>query len=208
MPSNRPPPFKFRIAGIAIRYRLDGPGIVSRWKRDFRTCPDRPWGPPSLLYNGYRVISRVNRPGRGVESPTHLTPRLKKEQNYTSTPTLSHRGLLQGELSPFTFIPNHNPVCASPLNHTCYLPNPSHSSWFYHPNNIWLAVQAITLLFMQLPPLPCHLVSLRTTYLPSAPYSTYVLPSKWKTEFHIRIKQQAKKSPTHQPFTRVLLWKR
>jgi hypothetical protein len=20
----------------------------------FRTCPDRPWGPPSLLYNGYR----------------------------------------------------------------------------------------------------------------------------------------------------------
>jgi hypothetical protein len=23
----------------------------------FRTCPDRPWGPPSLLYNGYRVFS-------------------------------------------------------------------------------------------------------------------------------------------------------
>jgi hypothetical protein len=22
----------------------------------FRTCPDRPWGPPSLLYNGYRVF--------------------------------------------------------------------------------------------------------------------------------------------------------
>ena len=21
----------------------------------FRTCPDWPWGPPSLLYNGYRV---------------------------------------------------------------------------------------------------------------------------------------------------------
>ena len=26
----------------------------SWWMRDFRTCPDRPWGPPSLLYNGYR----------------------------------------------------------------------------------------------------------------------------------------------------------
>ena len=24
--------------------------------RFFRTCPDRPWGPPSLLYNGYRVF--------------------------------------------------------------------------------------------------------------------------------------------------------
>jgi len=22
----------------------------------FRTCPDLPWGPPSLLYNGYRVF--------------------------------------------------------------------------------------------------------------------------------------------------------
>jgi len=22
----------------------------------FRTYPDRPWGPPSLLYNGYRVF--------------------------------------------------------------------------------------------------------------------------------------------------------
>jgi len=24
----------------------------------FRTCPDRPWGPPSFLYNGYRVFPR------------------------------------------------------------------------------------------------------------------------------------------------------
>ena len=24
----------------------------------FRTSPDRPWGPPSLLYNGYRVSFR------------------------------------------------------------------------------------------------------------------------------------------------------
>jgi len=32
----------------------------------FRSCPDRPWGPPSLLYNGYRVtFPGVKRPGRG-----------------------------------------------------------------------------------------------------------------------------------------------
>jgi hypothetical protein len=36
--------------GIATRYELDGPGIEFRWG------PDRPWGLPSLLYNGYRVI--------------------------------------------------------------------------------------------------------------------------------------------------------
>jgi hypothetical protein len=37
----------------------------------FPACPDRPWSPPSLLYNGYRVsFLGVNRPGRGVEHPT------------------------------------------------------------------------------------------------------------------------------------------
>jgi len=35
--------------GIATAYGLDGPRTESRWGRDFRTCPDRPWGPPSLL---------------------------------------------------------------------------------------------------------------------------------------------------------------
>ena len=42
--------------GIATRYGLDGPGIESRLGKIFRTRPDRPWGPPSLLYNGYRVF--------------------------------------------------------------------------------------------------------------------------------------------------------
>jgi hypothetical protein len=34
------------VGGIATRYGLDGQGIESWWG---------PWGPPSLLYNGYRV---------------------------------------------------------------------------------------------------------------------------------------------------------
>ena len=56
------------VVGIATGYGLDGPGIESRWGGEiFRTCPDRPWGPPSLLYNGYRVF-----PG-GKEGPGHDT---------------------------------------------------------------------------------------------------------------------------------------
>jgi hypothetical protein len=36
----------------------------------YRNRPDRPWGPPSLLYNGYRVcFPGVKRPGRGVDHP-------------------------------------------------------------------------------------------------------------------------------------------
>ena len=63
------------------------------------TRPDRPQGPPSLLYNVYRVsFPGINFPGRGVYHPHHLAPRLKKEQSYTSTPSLGHHGLFQGDL--------------------------------------------------------------------------------------------------------------
>ena len=34
----------------------------------FRTCPDPPWGPPNLLYNGYRFFPGVKeRPGRDAD---------------------------------------------------------------------------------------------------------------------------------------------
>jgi hypothetical protein len=37
--------------------------------------------------------------------------------------------------------PHKNPVYAYPLHHTRYVPRPSHSSRFYHPNNIGWGVQ-------------------------------------------------------------------
>jgi hypothetical protein len=43
--------------GIATRYRLDVRGSNPGGGEIFRSRPDRPWGPPSLLYNGYRVIA-------------------------------------------------------------------------------------------------------------------------------------------------------
>ena len=45
------------VVGIATCYGLDCPGIESRWVQEiFRTRPDRPWAPPSLLHNGCRVF--------------------------------------------------------------------------------------------------------------------------------------------------------
>jgi hypothetical protein len=71
---------RYSSVHIATRYVMDGPGIESRWGDIFRTRPDRPRGPPSLLYNGYRVsFPGVKRLGRGVDHPPHLAPRLKKE---------------------------------------------------------------------------------------------------------------------------------
>jgi hypothetical protein len=57
--------------GIATDYGLDGPRIESRWGEIFR-LPDRPWGPPSLLYNGYRDFPGGKvRPGRDAD---HSSP--------------------------------------------------------------------------------------------------------------------------------------
>ena len=44
--------------------------------------------------------------------------------------------------------PHQNPVYVSLLIHTLYMPRPSHSSRFYHPNNIWWGVQTIQLFIM------------------------------------------------------------
>jgi len=58
------------IVGIATGYGLDGPGINPGGGEIFRTCPDRPWGPPSLPYNGYRVFPGV-KSGQGVTLTPH-----------------------------------------------------------------------------------------------------------------------------------------
>jgi len=52
------------VVGIGWTFRGSNPG----GGEIFRTCPDRPWGPPSLLYNGYRVFPwGKERPGRDAD---------------------------------------------------------------------------------------------------------------------------------------------
>jgi len=41
------------IVSIVTGYGLDGLGINLSGGKIFCTCPEWPWGPPSLLYNGY-----------------------------------------------------------------------------------------------------------------------------------------------------------
>ena len=56
--------------GIATELRAgrSGDRIPARGGEIFLTCPDRPWGPPSLLYNGYRVFpGGKERPGRDAD---------------------------------------------------------------------------------------------------------------------------------------------
>ena len=65
--------------GIAPCYGLDGQGSNPCGVEIFPTRPDWPWGPPNLLYNGYRIFPGGKMAGRGVDHHPHLVPRLKIE---------------------------------------------------------------------------------------------------------------------------------
>jgi hypothetical protein len=61
------------VVGIAICYRLDGPGFWTPGAGEiFCTRPDQPRGSPILLYNKYRVFfPGAERPRCGVDSPCY-----------------------------------------------------------------------------------------------------------------------------------------
>ena len=67
--------------GIATDYGLDEPGSNPGGDEIFRSS-DRPWSPPSFLYNGYRVFPGV-KCSRGVLLTTHplLVPRSWKSRS-------------------------------------------------------------------------------------------------------------------------------
>ena len=65
--------------GIATGYGLDGARIESRLGEIFRACPDWPWGPPSLLYNEYRLFpGGKERPGRDADPSPSSSAVVKK----------------------------------------------------------------------------------------------------------------------------------
>lgn len=95
------------VVDIARRHRLDGSGIESRCGRDFGARPDRPWGPPSLLYNGYPVsFLRGKQPRRGADHPSPCIADVQTEYSYIATPTLSACTGCYGET--FTFNNSNN----------------------------------------------------------------------------------------------------
>ena len=77
------------VIGIAIHHGLKGSGFCFRWGKNYsllHTRLDRPWGPPSLLYNGYRG----NSPGINYGGMTLTT---------NHQPPLCLHSLLRGDLN-------------------------------------------------------------------------------------------------------------
>jgi len=66
--------------GIATGHGLDGPGSNPSRGEIFRTCPDWPCGPPSLLYDGYWVLpGGEERPGCDADPSPSSSVVVKKE---------------------------------------------------------------------------------------------------------------------------------
>ena len=65
--------------GIATRCGLNIRGIESRWRRDFPQPSTPALGPPSFLYNGYRIsFPGVKQPGRDVNHPPPFSAEIKE----------------------------------------------------------------------------------------------------------------------------------
>ena len=77
-----------------LSYGLDGHGIKSKGGREFSHLSRPALGPTLFpIQLGTGCFPGAKRPGRGVDNPPHLAPRLKKEYICTPTTPLGLRGL-------------------------------------------------------------------------------------------------------------------
>jgi hypothetical protein len=76
------------VVGTATFYGLDCPGFEPRWvAENFWTRPDRPRGPPSPLYNGYRLsFPGLKRPERDADFPPPSSAEVEYGHGYTLPP--------------------------------------------------------------------------------------------------------------------------
>jgi hypothetical protein len=83
------------------------------------------------------------------------------------------------------------PCVHTSVTRACYMPHPSHSSWFYHLNDVWWGYRSLNSSLHSLLHSPVTL-----SVVGSAPYSqtpsAYVPPLVGATKFHTNTKQQAK----------------
>ena len=85
------------VQGLITRSNIRG--LNSGGDQILRTHPEKPQGPPSLLYNGQRVFPGDKTAGHSVDLPPRPRPRLKNEHKYISTRNMGLHGLLGGEFA-------------------------------------------------------------------------------------------------------------
>ena len=97
-------PIEYSVQPLAMGWTVRGsnPG----GGEILRTCQNWPWGPPSLLYNGYRVFPEGKAWLRhDIDPPTPSSAVVKKEQSYNSTPPMGHTACTEPQCLYSTAIP-------------------------------------------------------------------------------------------------------
>ena len=119
---------------------------------------------PCILWN-----PKVHYHSHKCPSPVPILSQLNTVHILTSHFLSIHLNIiLQSTPGPSKWSVSHiflhqNPVYASPLTHSRYMPRPTHYSRFYHSNNIECGVQIIKLPIMWFSPLSCYLVHTKVT---------------------------------------------
>jgi hypothetical protein len=131
--------------------------------------------PPSVS-----ILSQLN----PVRTPTSHFLKIRLNIILPSTPGSTKR-------SPSVRFSHQNPVHASSLPHTRYVPRPSHDSRFNHPKNSGWGVQIIKLRIMKFSPLSCYLIPLRPKYSqhPILKHPQLTILPLSVTKFHAQTKQ-------------------
>jgi hypothetical protein len=88
--------------GMATRYGLDCPGFEPGGEEIFCIRPDHPWGPPSLLHNGYRLfLSGVKQSVRDVYYPPPRNAEVKERvELHRQSPLSASIGMCTGSPVP------------------------------------------------------------------------------------------------------------
>ena len=122
---------------------------ITSWKRDRFSANQK-----FPAFYGIRMFVTAFTSGRHLSlfCDTSIEPMPQHPFSWRSICILtSHLRLLLPLLPSVLFppgFPHHKRVCGSPLPHTRYIPCPSHSSLFDHPNNLWWWAQVLNFLIM------------------------------------------------------------
>ena len=92
-------PSRDTVVNTAPSYGLDGSGFEPRWgARSSAPVLTGPGTHPASYTVGTGYFPGLKRPGRGVDHPPQLEPKLKKEQSNTSILPLCLHGMLWSDL--------------------------------------------------------------------------------------------------------------
>ena len=66
----------------------DSTPIMDKRRFSFLKCPDRPWGPPRLLFSVYHALSPgIKRPGRDLDNLPPSSAHIENQWSCTFTPS-------------------------------------------------------------------------------------------------------------------------